>query len=62
MLVGSYGLAQVLFPVISVNSQNSQLVLGCAAVAVIGLSFLVGLRLARPTISDGVKVPDKLMR
>ena len=46
LLVGSYGLARVFFPAIAGRAPEHELLLGCAAVAIVGLSFVIGLRLA----------------
>jgi len=46
LLVGSYGLARLSFPAIASHTAERELLFGCAAVAIVGLSFLVGLRLA----------------
>lgn len=46
LLVGSYGLARLSFPAIASHTAGRELLFGCAAVAIVGLSFLIGLRLA----------------
>lgn len=46
LLVGSYGLARLYIPAIGSHTAERELLLGCAVVAIIGLSFLIGLRLA----------------
>ena len=46
LLVGSYGLARLFFPAIASHAPDHQLLLGCAAVGIVGLSFVIGLRLA----------------
>ena len=46
LLVGSFGLAKFYFPAIANHTAERELLFGCAAVAVIGLSFLIGMRLA----------------
>lgn len=46
LLVASYGLARRLFPAIAAHAPERELLLGCAAVAVVSLSFLIGSRLA----------------
>lgn len=50
LLVGSYGLARLFFPAIASYTAERELLLGCAAVAIIGLSFLIGLRLAQASV------------
>jgi len=46
LLVGSYGLARLFFPAIASHTAERELLFGCAAVAIVSLSFLIGLRLA----------------
>ncbi len=46
LLVGSYGLARQFFPAIADPAPQHELLLGCAAAAIVGLSFVIGLRLA----------------
>lgn len=46
-LVGSYGLARLFNPAIASHAPERELLFGCAAVAIVGLSFLIGLRLAQ---------------
>ena len=46
LLVGSYGLARLFFPAIATHTAERELLFGCAAVAIVSLSFLIGLRLA----------------
>lgn len=46
LLVGSYGLARLSFPAIASHTAERELLFGCAATAIVGLSFLIGLRLA----------------
>jgi nickel/cobalt transporter (NiCoT) family protein len=46
LLVGSYGLARLFFPAITGHLPQHELLLGCAAVAIVGLSFVIGLQLA----------------
>ncbi|MBE0623228.1 MAG: hypothetical protein IH606_00320 [Burkholderiales bacterium] len=46
LLVGSYGLARLLFPAFASPAPERELLLGCAAAAIVGLSFVIGLRLA----------------
>ncbi len=46
LLVGSYGLARLLYPGFAGHTAGHELLLGCAATAIVGLSFLIGLRLA----------------
>ena len=50
LLVGSYGLARLYFPAIARHTAERELLFGCAAVAIIGLAFLIGLRLAQPAL------------
>ena len=50
MLVGSYGLAKLFFPAIASHTAERELLFGCAAVGIIGLSFLIGLRLAQASV------------
>lgn len=47
LLVGSYGVARQLYPAMAGHTAGHELLLGCAATAIIGLSFLLGLRLAQ---------------
>ena len=47
LLVGSYGLARQFFPAIADPAPQHELLLGCAAAAIVGLSFLFGLHLAQ---------------
>ena len=44
LLVGSYGVARFFFPAIAGHAPEHELLLGCAAVAIVSLSFLIGLR------------------
>ncbi len=46
LLVGSYGLARLMFPAIASHTAERELLFGCAAAAIVGLSFVIGLRLA----------------
>jgi high-affinity nickel-transport protein len=46
LLVGSYGVARLYSPAIAGHTAEHELLFGCAAVAIISLSFLIGLRLA----------------
>ena len=46
LLVASYGLARLFFPAIASYTAERELLLGCAAVGIVSLSFLIGLRLA----------------
>lgn len=46
LLVGSYGLAKLYFPAIASHAPDRELLFGCAAVGIVSLSFLIGLRLA----------------
>lgn len=46
LLVGSYGLARLMFPAVASHTAERELLLGCAAAAIVGLSFVIGLRLA----------------
>jgi len=46
LLVGSYGIARLMFPPIASHTAERELWFGCAAAAIVGLSFLIGLRLA----------------
>ena len=50
LLVASYGLARLFSPAIASYTAERELLLGCAAVAIIGLSFLIGLRLAQASV------------
>lgn len=50
LLVGSYGLARLLAPAIASHTAERELLFGCAAAAIVGLSFLIGLRLAPPSL------------
>lgn len=50
LLVGSYGLARLYFPAIAGHSAGRELLFGCAAVAIVSLSFLIGLRLAHVAV------------
>jgi high-affinity nickel-transport protein len=50
LLVGSYGLARLYFPAIASHTAGRELLLGCAAVAIVGLSFLIGVRLAQAPV------------
>ncbi|GEM_PF-221309 len=61
LLVGSYGLARFFFPAMASSTAESQLLLGCAAVAIIGLSFLISLRLAPAALptATGARVPNQ---
>ena len=47
LLVGSYGLARLIFPAIANHAPQRELLFGCAAAAIVGLSFVIGLRLAQ---------------
>jgi len=47
LLVGSHGLARLMFPAIANHTAERELWFGCAAAAIVGLSFLIGLRLAQ---------------
>lgn len=49
LLVGTYGLARMFVPAIASHAAERELLLGCAAVAIILLSFLIGLHLAPAT-------------
>jgi len=44
LLVGSYGIARQFFPAMAEPAMGRELLLGCAAVALVGMSFLIGLR------------------
>lgn len=46
LLVGSYGLVRLLFPAFASPAPERELLFGCAAAAIVGLSFFIGLRLA----------------
>jgi high-affinity nickel-transport protein len=46
LLVGSYGLARLYFPAIASHAAERELLLGCAAAGIVGLAFLIGMRLA----------------
>jgi high-affinity nickel-transport protein len=46
LLVGSYGLARLFFPAIAGHTPERELLFGCVAAGIVGLSFLIGLRLA----------------
>jgi high-affinity nickel-transport protein len=46
LLVGSYGLARWFFPAIAGHAPEHELLLGCAAAGIVGLSFIIGLHLA----------------
>lgn len=48
LLVGSYGLARLFFPAIASYAPERELAFGIAAAAIVGLSFVIGLRLAPP--------------
>ncbi len=50
LLVGSYGAARLYFPAIAGHAPERELLLGCAAVALVGLSFLISLRLEAPPV------------
>jgi high-affinity nickel-transport protein len=50
LLVGSYGLARLFFPAIAGHAAERELLFGCAAVGIVGLSFLIGLRLAQAPV------------
>lgn len=50
LLVGSYGLARLLFPAIASYAPERELAFGCAAVAIVALSFFIGQRLAPPAV------------
>lgn len=47
LLVGSYGAARQFYPAIAGHTAERELLFGSAAVAIVGLSFLIGLRLAQ---------------
>ena len=49
LLIGSYGVARLYFPAIALGAPQHELLLGCAAVGIVGLSFLIGLRLEQPS-------------
>jgi high-affinity nickel-transport protein len=51
LLVGSYGLVKFCFPAIANHTAERELLFGCAAVAIVGLSFLIGLRLAQAPVT-----------
>jgi len=51
LLVGSYGLARFFLPAIAIHTAERELLFGCAAVGIVGLSFLIGLRLAPAPVS-----------
>ena len=40
------GLARLLYPAIAAHAPEHELLLGCATVGIVGLSFVIGLRLA----------------
>ena len=46
LLVGSYGVSRLFFPAIAGYTAERELLFGCAAVGIVSLSFLLGLRLA----------------
>lgn len=46
LLVGSYGVARLMFPAVASHTAERELLFGCAAAAIVGLSFLIGSRLA----------------
>ncbi|MHB8667631.1 MAG: HoxN/HupN/NixA family nickel/cobalt transporter [Burkholderiales bacterium] len=46
LLVGSYALARLFLPAIAGHAPRHELLLGCAAAGIVGLSFVIGLRLA----------------
>jgi hypothetical protein len=48
--VGSYGLARLFFPAIAGHAAERELLLGCAAVGIVSLSFLIGSRLAQAPV------------
>jgi high-affinity nickel-transport protein len=50
LLVGSYGLARLFFPAIASHTAERELLLGCAAVGIVSLSFLIGSRLAQAPV------------
>jgi high-affinity nickel-transport protein len=50
LLVGSYGLARLFYPAIAGHTAERELLFGCAAVAIVGLSFLIGLKLAQAPV------------
>jgi len=50
LLVGSYGLAKLFFPAIASHAAERELLFGCAAVGIVSLSFLIGLRLAHAPV------------
>ncbi|MFA5911943.1 MAG: nickel transporter [Burkholderiales bacterium] len=50
LLIGSYGLARLIYPAIAGPAPQHELLLGCAAVGIVGLSFLLGLRLEAPSL------------
>jgi len=45
LLVGSYGLARLAFPAVASHSDARELLFGCAAAAIVALSFFIGQRL-----------------
>lgn len=47
LLLGSYGLARLFFPAIAGAAPERELLFGCVAVTLIGLSFLIGLFLTQ---------------
>lgn len=53
LLVGSYGVARFFFPAIANHAPERELLFGCAAAAIIGLSFFIGLRLAPRLVPAG---------
>lgn len=50
LLVGSYGLARLISPAIASHAPERELLLGCAAAAIVGLSFVIGAHLAQPAV------------
>ncbi|MGP1677195.1 MAG: HoxN/HupN/NixA family nickel/cobalt transporter [Giesbergeria sp.] len=50
LLVGSYGLARLIVPAMASHTAERELLFGCAAAAIVGLSFVIGLRLAQATV------------
>ena len=47
LLVGSYGLARMFVPAIAVHTAERELLFGCVAVAIVSLSFFIGMKLAQ---------------
>jgi high-affinity nickel-transport protein len=50
LLVASYGAARYFFPALAAYTQARELLLGLAAVGIVGLAFVVGTRLALPEL------------